>query len=249
MHEEVRTCLIVATATRATTPTGATPVSAQIDGDWVAKRPRVRDTARVFDIDYILEHHTYLIYLVVLVWTFFEGETIVIIVGAAAAGENSRVFLPLLILCAFCGSVTSDQIMFFLGRYKGKAFIARRPKWQQRAERVYRILEKHQTWLILGFRFLYGLRNITPFAIGMSEVRTRRFLTLNVIGGVIWAVTFACAGYLFGEAVESVFAKGGKWVVIGAVVGVALVVWVIRHIRRRRKPAAENAPEQTDKPA
>jgi membrane protein DedA with SNARE-associated domain len=190
------------------------------------------------DIAHILEDHRYLPYVILLVWTFLEGETIVIIAGIAAREGNP--YLPLVILCSFFGSLCSDQLMFFLGRYKGKAFIARRPNWQLRAEKVYRILEKHQTLLILGFRFLYGLRNISPFSIGMTEVTTRRFIILNVTGAAVWAVTFACGGYLFGAAMETVVAKHQKWAVILGLLAITSVVWLVRTIRKaiNRKKSA-----------
>ena len=183
------------------------------------------------DIGNILENHLQWAYIVLLIWTFLEGETIVIIAGVVA--REGQLSLPLIILCAFCGSLCSDQLMFLLGRYKGQAFVARRPKWQMRAERVYRLLERHQTWLILGFRFLYGLRNITPFAIGMSQVPTRRFIVLNIIGAAVWAATFASAGYLFGTAMESIAASHHRRLVLIGMAVVAAIVWVARILRRR----------------
>jgi membrane protein DedA with SNARE-associated domain len=180
----------------------------------------------------ILENHKYLPYLVLLIWTFLEGETIVIIAGAASTDDKP--WLPLVILSAFCGSLCSDQLLFFLGRYRGKAWIAKRPAWQTRAERVFRVLERHQNWLILGFRFMYGLRNITPFSIGMSQVRTKKYVILNVIGAAIWAVAFSCGGYLFGLALQTWLAKYEKWVVIGAILAVAFVAWIWRLVRRHR---------------
>lgn len=198
------------------------------------------------DINHILENHPYLPYIVLLVWTFLEGETIVILAGVAA--RDGHLWVPLIALCAFCGSLCSDQVVFFLGRYRGKSFVAKRPKWQARAERVYRLLERHQTWLILGFRFLYGLRNITPFAIGMSQVPTRRFIILNVIGAAVWAVTFTCGGYLFGAAMETVFAGQQKWYAILGLAAVAATVWVVRMIRRRLalKRSGLDQKEKTD---
>jgi membrane protein DedA with SNARE-associated domain len=183
------------------------------------------------DINHLLETHQYLPYLILLVWTFLEGETIVIIAGIAA--REGHPWLPLVIACSFSGSLCSDQLMFFLGRFKGKVFVAKRPAWQVRAEKVYRLLEKHQTWLILGFRFLYGLRNITPFAIGMSQVSTKRFLILNIIGAAVWATVFACGGYLFGAAMETVFAKHQKPVVLSVLLVVVIVFWIVRIVRRR----------------
>jgi membrane protein DedA with SNARE-associated domain len=183
------------------------------------------------DINHILENHRYLPYLILLVWTFLEGETIVIIAGIAA--REGHPWLPLVMVCAFCGSLCSDQLMFFLGRYKGKAFIAKRPRWQIRAEKVYRMLEKHQTWLILGFRFLYGIRNITPLAIGMSGVSVRRFVILNIIGAAVWSISFSISGYLFGAAMETFLAKEHKILVILSLLVLAALIWIVRAVRRR----------------
>lgn len=99
---------------------------------------------------------------------------------------------------------------------------------------IHHILDNRQVWLTLGFRFLYGLRNITPFAIGMSQMPTRRFVILNAIGAAIWAATFAGGGYLFGMAMETFLAGQQKWLAIGALLAVATIVWVVRIIRRRR---------------
>jgi membrane protein DedA with SNARE-associated domain len=193
------------------------------------------------DLNHILEQHRYLPYLILLVWTFLEGETIVIIAGIAARDGN--LWLPLVILCAFCGSILSDQLMFFLGRFKGAAFIARRPAWQLRAQKVYRLLERYQTGLILGFRFLYGVRNITPFALGMSEVSVRRFVTLNILGAALWAVSFAWGGYLFGAAIETVIDKRHRaWILLGLLV-LMCVIWVVRLIFRRRNIKRQLSPD------
>jgi membrane protein DedA with SNARE-associated domain len=55
-----------------------------------------------------------------------------------------------------------------------------------------RLLNRFRTLLILIFRFLYGLRAVTPFVIGMSTVPTRTFVLLNAIGALVWAVRWAC---------------------------------------------------------
>jgi membrane protein DedA with SNARE-associated domain len=199
----------------------------------------------MFDLDYIvklIDTDTWVPYAILLVWTFLEGETIVIIAGIAAQDGSPR--LHLVILASFCGSLCSDQLMFFLGRLKGKAFVANRPVWKARAEKVYRLLEKYQTALILGFRFLYGVRNVTPLAIGMSAVTTRRFITLNVIGAAVWATTFACGGYLFGAAMERLFeSRKHKLMLVGVILIIVFALWLFRIIRRRRAKTARQASE------
>src|SRR6059058_2388420 len=105
-------------------------------------------------------------YWAVLVGTFLEGETILVLGGFAA--NRGYLDLPWVIVAAFLGSFSGDQLYFYLGRHYGRRIIAKRLSWQVSAEKVYRLLERHQTLLILTFRFMYGLRNVTPFALGAS---------------------------------------------------------------------------------
>ena len=62
------------------------------------------------------------------------------------------------------------------------------------------LLECHHLPLILSIRFLYGLRVAGPIAIGMSRVPWSRFLALNFVGAVCWAVLIGGLGYSTGHA-------------------------------------------------
>ena len=59
--------------------------------------------------------------------------------------------------------------------------VAAFPQFQGPANRVFRLLERYDTGFILTFRFVYGVRNVTPFALGMSNVSALRFAGLNFI--------------------------------------------------------------------
>jgi membrane protein DedA with SNARE-associated domain len=191
--------------------------------------------------------HDWLAALIILVWTFIEGETIVIIMGYCALDGHPH--LAVVIAAAFLGSLAGDQTWFFVGRRRGRTAVAKRPFLQQRAEKVYSILHKHRYWLILGFRFLYGLRNNTPFALGMSEVKTRTFVILNVIGAAVWATAFALAGYAFGTAAET-YASHLKLPILGGFVALIFTIWLLRMIGRIRKArAAKRAMQQAAPPS
>ena len=139
-------------------------------------------------------------YWALMIGTFFEGETILVIGGFAA--HRGYLSLPLVILAAFIGTLAGDQLYFFIGRKKGNAFLDKRPSWKPHMEKVHILLERYQALLILGFRFLYGLRTVTPFVLGMSRVKTANFIMLNVVGALVWAALFGTGGYLFGAALE-----------------------------------------------
>ena len=67
-----------------------------------------------------------------------------------------------------------------------------------------KLLKKYSTGFVLSFRFIYGVRNFSSFAMGMSGLAWSRFAMLNFIAAGVWAVCFAGAGYLAGMALQHV---------------------------------------------
>jgi len=172
-------------------------------------------------------------YLAILLITFIEGETIVILAGIAA--HLGLLELPWVIVTAIVGSVSGDQTWYYVGRHWGPKIIARRPAWQVGADKVYRHLERHQYWLILTFRFYYGLRNVTPFVIGSAQIPRLRFFALNFTGAVIWAVVFAGSGYYLGKAFEQFIDDYHRYAlyVIGGLLVLGIGLWIAALVRRR----------------
>src|SRR5690606_17821135 len=113
-----------------------------------------------------------------------------------------------------------------------------------------RLLERYDTGFILTFRFIYGVRNVTPFALGMSNVSALRFAILNFVAAGMWAVTFAGAGYLFGHAVIAVVGESKAYIgyVLAALLLLALAFWLFKILRRRRD-AANSEPDRANPPA
>jgi membrane protein DedA with SNARE-associated domain len=173
-------------------------------------------------------------YLVTLVWTALEGETFVLLAGYAAS--HGLLSLPLLILCAWIGSFCGDQFYFFLGRRYGTRVLRRFPKWQPGVDRALRLLERYDTGFILSFRFIYGVRNFSSFAMGMSPLRWSRFLMLNFIAAGVWSVAFAGGGYVFGEALSAMLGDAAE--ILGLLALGIFIVVVAYLLRRQKRPGA-----------
>lgn len=167
-------------------------------------------------------------YAAVLVGTFFEGETILVIAGFLA--HQGYLELGGAIAAAFAGSLLGDQLYFHIGRWKGPDFIASRPSLARHRHKVEGLLHKHRVWLILGFRFVYGLRTVTPFVLGASQVSARLFFALNSISAIAWATVIATAGYYFGTALDAVLGQVKEYelLVMGLLAGSALILWLVR---------------------
>lgn len=174
-------------------------------------------------------------YWAILIGTFLEGETILILGGFAA--QRNYLELHWVMLAAFTGSFLGDQLYFYIGRRYGPRLIAKRLSWQANADKVYRLLERHQTFLILTFRFYYGLRNVTPFVIGASQVSKGKFFVLNAIGAAVWALALGSGGYLFGHAFQAIIddlVRIELYIFAGLIV-LALTIWIVSLVRRRRR--------------
>ena len=173
-------------------------------------------------------------YLAILIGTFLEGETILVLGGFAA--HRGYLSLPWVILVAFIGSLCGDQLFFYLGRKQSQVILAKRKSWKGRIDRAQRLLDRFRTPLILGFRFLYGLRTVAPFVIGMSSVATGRFVILNTVGALVWAVSVGGASYLFGHTVETILGdiKLYEIEVLGAIAITGALIWTVHFYRRRK---------------
>lgn len=171
-------------------------------------------------------------YAAVGIGSFLEGETVVVLGGFAA--HRGYLELPRVIFCAFLGSLFSDQLYYFIGRIKGKSVLEKRPKWKAKSEKVFSLLYKHQILLIFGFRFIYGLRTVTPLLIGASRVAPTRFIILNILGAAIWAVIVGTMGYLFGYTLEKFIVDVKKYelLVFAGLAGIGVIIWLL-HFRKR----------------
>lgn len=172
-------------------------------------------------------------YWAILLLTFIEGETVVIVAGFFA--HQGLLQIEFVMLTALVGSFSGDQLYYYIGRHGGAKLIAKRKSWQLGAARVYRLLERHQYFLILTFRFYYGIRNITPFAIGAAQIPRLRFFILNLIGAIIWAVLFSLGGYFLGETLKIFIGNYHQYAlyIVAGLLVVAMVFWIIKKIRQR----------------
>lgn len=170
----------------------------------------------------------------------FPGDTITVF-GAYLAGIGILNPLPVFLWTA-AGNLTSNILIYYIGRYSGRDFIRRHPRLfggrlLPRAALFYR----RWGYRALFFsRFLVGLRSIIPFFAGISRFRLGRFLapvTLSIIvqhGLLVWL------GYSLGQnwpRIKTILRDVNIGLGAAALV-VAVLIWVwLRRVWRaeRRK--------------
>ncbi|MEW5729119.1 MAG: DedA family protein [Pseudomonadota bacterium] len=191
----------------------------------------------------ILTQYGYLLYPIILLWTFVEGETVVIITGAIASEGKWNINVELLALFAFAGSFMGDQLYYYIGRRYGTPLLARWPTLGGKIDWAFHLVKTHPTLFILSFRFIYGIRNIAPFVIGISGVPRLRYAVLNFIAAMIWAHTFAWGGYWLGRALEQ-WLGDNKWYMLAGFVVLAGAIGAYGYVSQKKKIKAIEAKEE-----
>ncbi len=176
-------------------------------------------------------------YGIIFAGTFLEGETILVLGGFLA--HRGYLNIAFVIVSAFLGSLLGDQIYFLLGKYKGNNVLLKHPNWKSKIGKFNAYLGKYSVFIVLIFRFLYGLRTVAPFAIGLSGMSNIKFLVFNAISACLWAVAVGMAGYLFGHTVEIILGDLRKieLVVIIPLFVIFIAVLAVRFCRKRRNRA------------
>lgn len=158
--------------------------------------------------------------------TMVEGEATLILAGFLIHRGHMQ-WLPVIIVAAL-GSFVADQTWYQIGRTQGERFLANRPEWQKRIDRILPWLTRFGGWLVVGFRFLFGVRSVIAFGFGMSRYPIRKFASFNLLGALIWAAFTTGLGYFFGRAIEPLLGhvKNIELILIGGVFVVGGVLWL-----------------------
>jgi len=172
-----------------------------------------------------------------VVTPFLPGDSLLFAVGSLAAigALNPTIAAALLIAAAILG----DTVNYWVGNYVGpKVFYEEKSRFLNKEYllRTHRFYEKHGGKTIILARFLPIIRTFAPFVAGIGSMTYRRFITFNVVGGVLWVLLFVTAGFFFGSVP---FVKNNFSLVIIALIlipGIPTVVEVIRmQLRKRQK--------------
>jgi membrane-associated protein len=179
-----------------------------------------------------------------VIFPLLPGDSLLFVAGTVAAA--SGIDIHLLVVTLAIAAILGDSVNYAVGYYIGPKILSRpresrlgrwlKPEYMERTHRFY---EKYGGFTIIIGRFVPIVRTFAPFLAGVGQMRYRKFLCFNVIGGVAWVGLLAYAGYLFGNIpwVKNNLA----WIVVGIVV-VSLVPIALQWLRERRehKPRIEN---------
>ncbi len=139
--------------------------------------------------------------IVVYLGVIIEGDSVLLAAGFLA---HQGILHPTgVFLAAFAGSLTGDQVLYYVGRYARDSRLVKKQTARPAFVRVLDLITRHRVLFILSFRFIYGVRTISPIAIGIAGVPPLLYTVLNVIAAATWAALITAIGYVFGQLIET----------------------------------------------
>lgn len=189
---------------------------------------------------------TYLIVFLIIfcetglvVTPILPGDSLLFGLGTfAAKGDLDPTLLIVLLSIA---AIAGDTVNYAVGKFIGpKIFHRDDVKFfkKEYLDRTHRFYEKHGGKTIIIARFIPIIRTFAPFVAGIGAMTYWRFITYNIVGGVVWICFFVLGGYYFGNLP---FVKRNFTLVIIAIIIISVLPGVFEYIRHRRQAASESA--------
>lgn len=153
-------------------------------------------------MDYLIDIIKEWGYLAVFLGSLVEGESVILV--ACFMAQLGYLSLTKIMIIAFCGTLFADQSLYYVGRYYGPALIQKFHRLHAPANRAFKLLHDWDVWFILSFRFIWGLRTISPVVIGSSGIPPCRYTPLNVLAALVWTLISCIGGYLLSGVIEDI---------------------------------------------
>lgn len=189
----------------------------------------------LFEIVNNYRNWTYLILFLIIfletgliVTPFLPGDSLLFAAGTLAALGLLNIWLLLALLCvaAFVG----DSVNFSVGKFFGQKIFERNFRLIKREhlERTHHFYEKHGGKTIIIARFIPIIRTFAPFIAGVGNMHYGRFITFNLVGGVLWVMLFLTGGYFFGNIP---IVKNNFSVTVVAIIMISLLPMIIEFVK------------------
>ena len=133
----------------------------------------------------------------IAIGAFFPASFFVVAAGYFIFSSNLDIALSFLAVLA--GGVAGDLLSYYLGK-RGETWINSHPRLKKilflhKGEKFF---YKYGNKSIIFGRFLGILKSVIPFIAGLTKMDFKKFLSLNIISGIIWTVIHLGVGYALG---------------------------------------------------
>lgn len=177
-----------------------------------------------------------------LVGFFLPGDSLLITAGLIAAQGYLDIWV--LNISLILAAIIGDQVGYVFGRKTGPKLFTREKSIffaKDHLIKAKEFYEKYGGRAIIYARFVPFARTFAPIVAGIGEMNYRKFVTYNILGGILWVTSMSLLGYFFGNI--PFIKKNFEYVIIGVILlsVMPIVIGYIQHRKEKKLQAEESA--------
>ncbi|MBI5804979.1 DedA family protein [candidate division TA06 bacterium] len=168
-----------------------------------------------------------------VVLPFLPGDSLIFAAGALAALGALDIKWLIILMCL--AAVAGDTVNYWIGWWVGPKIFQKenvRLLNKKHLMEAHAFYEKYGGITIILARFMPFVRTFAPFVAGIGTMSYWRFMSYNVVGGILWINIFGWMGYYFGNLP---YIKKNFSLVILAIVVISVMPAVIEYFKRRQR--------------
>jgi membrane protein DedA with SNARE-associated domain len=191
----------------------------------------------------LLMHYSYLaVFLLIMLEDFglpAPGETALIVASVAAAAGKLNIWGVL--GAAFLGALIGDNIGWAIGHWGGRKLVisvgSKVGITDERYERAEGFFSRFGDVIVVGARFVEGLRQLNGIIAGTMGMHWATFIGYNALGAALWVGVWGAVGYFAGEHIRQIEHWLLRFSWLGLLIALAAAIWWISTHRPQPAPS------------
>ena len=164
-----------------------------------------------------------------VIFPFLPGDSLIFAASAMAANPRYQLNIWIIYLVVVLAAILGDSANYEIGARTAHA--GEKHAWfnklinQKNRLAAEKFFDRHGPITIVVGRFIPFIRTFVPFISGGSKMHYGKFITYNIVGGILWTGLFTLIGFFFGNIpfVKDHFSMIVIAIIIVSVVPIAIV--------------------------
>ena len=145
--------------------------------------------------NFLYEHFSYTL---LFIWSIFEGEIGLTIAGMLS--NQGKLSFEYVLTIAVIGAFIGDATLFAIGYFSKNKAESLLQNYEEKVKSIEKWFQRYGSWIIIFERFIYGTHIPALLVLGNSQYNLIKFLLLDILGVILWALTFTTLGFMFGQS-------------------------------------------------
>lgn len=168
-----------------------------------------------------------------LVGFFLPGDSLLITAGLIAAQGYLDIYV--LNVSLIIAAIVGDQVGYLFGRKTGPRIFKREKSRffaKDHLVKANHFYERYGGKAIIYAKIVPFARTFAPIVAGVGMMNYKKFVTFNILGGLLWVLSMTLAGYFFGNI--PFVKKNFEYVIIGVIL-LSLLPVVLGYLKHKKE--------------